>query len=166
MVTEVNAVVAEVTGVQRALQRGLHPLLSTLPLFLFGGAVLIDLGASVSGFRLFGEIAFWVATIALVVGLITATVQLVDFTTSPVGCVAHQVRGVASASLTAAVVGFTLAWYLRGGGHTAPSGAVVLLETLAFFIGLVGSAAARITTPRGGLLEVSAEQGWPFNRAT
>jgi uncharacterized membrane protein len=166
MATVLDAGMAEVTGVQRALQRGLHPLLSTLPLFLFGGAVLIDLGAMVSGFQVFGEISYWVATIALLVGLVTATVQLVDFTTSPVGCVAHRVRGISSASLTAAVAGFTLAWYVRGGGHAAPGGAVLLLEVFAFLIGLVGSAAARVTLPRRGLLEVSAEQGWPFNPAS
>jgi uncharacterized membrane protein len=162
MAIDLDAGLAEVTGVQRALQRGLHPLMSTFPLGLFGGALLIDLGAMVSGFRMFGEISYWVALIALAVGLVAATGQLVDFTTSPVGCVAHRVRGLSSSSLTAAVVGFTLAWYLRGNGHTAPGGPVLVLETFAFLLGLVGSAVARIPAPRR-LVEVSAEPSWPFN---
>jgi uncharacterized membrane protein len=163
MATNLDERVAEVTGVQRALQRGLHPLLSTLPLCLFGGAVLIDLGATLSGIRMFGAISFWVATIALAVGLVTATVQLVDFTTTPAGCVAHRVRGLSSASLTAVVVGFTLAWYLRGREHGAPDGAAMLLEAVAFLIGLVGSAVARIPAATRRL---PAEQSWPFTTAS
>jgi uncharacterized membrane protein len=155
----------EVTRVQRVLHRGLHPLLSTLPLCFFGGAVLVDLGALVSGFHLFGQIAYWVVTAALLVGLITSTALLVDFTTSPVGSVAHRVRGVASAAITGVVVAFTLAWYVRG---DSPSGGVVLLETVSFLAGLLGMAVAKVpeSSRQPGLFEVSADQAWPFTTTT
>jgi len=54
--------------VRKALERGLNPLLSVLPLCLFGAAVLVDFGAIVSGIDLFATVANWVVAIAIVVG--------------------------------------------------------------------------------------------------
>src|SRR5215831_3129611 len=51
--------------VQRALERRLHPLLSVLPLCLFGAVLLVDFGALVSGYRLFAEISYWVLAASL-----------------------------------------------------------------------------------------------------
>jgi uncharacterized membrane protein len=130
---------------------------------LFGGAVLIDLGALLSGIRVFGTVSFWLMTIVLVVGLVTTSVQLVDFTTTPAGCAAHQVRALSSASMMAVVVGFTLAWYLRVSGHGAPTGGAMLLEGVAFLIGLAGAIWARFLTPSRGMLERRPEPTWPFS---
>jgi hypothetical protein len=95
---------------------------------------------------------------ALVVGLITLTALLVDYTTAPVGSVAHRVRGVASASTTFMVVGFTLAWYL---GDGVSRGAVFFLELTAFLGGLFGSMLAR--APQApGMFEARSSDGWPF----
>ena len=151
---------------RKALERGLNPLLSVLPLCLFGAAVLVDFGAVVSGFDLFGTVAYWVVAIALMVGLVASTALLIGFTTAPAGSVAHRVRGLASASTTGMVVGFTLAWFLRGEGGA--DGVAVLLETVAFLGGLAGAIAARAPHHPPGMFEASStstDVGWPFGAA-
>jgi hypothetical protein len=145
--------------VQRALERGLNPLLSLLPLCFFGTAVVFQFAALLAGLPVFGDLARGVLATALVVGLITLTALLVDYTTAPVGSVAHHVRGVASASATFMVVGFTLAWYLGGDGGSR--GAVFFLELTAFLGGLFGSMLAR--APQApGMFEARSGDGWPF----
>jgi uncharacterized membrane protein len=154
-----------VAGVRKALERGLNPLLSVLPLCLFGAALLVDFGAIVSGFGLFGKVAYGVVALAILVGVVAATALLIGFTTAPVGSVAHRVRGLASASTTGMVVGFILAWFLRDDGGTAGNGAVLVLEALAFLGGLAGAIAARSPHHPRGLFETSStstEVGWPF----
>ena len=146
---------------RKALERGLNPLLSVLPLCLFGAAVLVDFGAIVSGIDLFAAVAYWVVAIAIVVGLVASTALLIGFTTAPVGSVAHRVRGLASASTTGMVVGFILAWFVRGDGGAT----VLVLEALAFLGGLAGAIAARWPYHPRGLFEpssTSTEVSWPF----
>ncbi len=143
---------------QRALERGLNPLLSLLPLSLFGIALLADLGALMSGMVAFGDIAGGVLATALLVGLVTLTALFVDYTTAPVGSVAHRVRGLASASTTVMVAGFTLAWYLHGDG--LGSGPVFVLELAAFLGGLLGYLASRIPQPDAGMAESRSGVGW------
>jgi uncharacterized membrane protein len=153
----------EVAGVQRALEKSLNPLVSVLPLCLFGAAVLVDFGALVSGIQFFGRISYWVVATSLLVGLVTLTVLLVDFTTAPVGSVAHRVRGLASASMTGLVVAFAFAWFLRSDGSPGGNAAVFLLELLAFLGALIGYTAARLPRRPRGLFEARAhEAGWPF----
>ena len=142
---------------QRDLARGLNPLLSLLPLSLFAVAVLADLGALMSGMAAFGDIASGVLATALLVGLVTLTVLFVEYTTAPVGSVAHQVRGLASAYTTGMVAGFTLAWYLRDG---LSSGPVFLLELVAFLGGLVGYLVSRSPQPEAGKAELRGGVGW------
>jgi uncharacterized membrane protein len=141
--------------VQRALERGLNPLLSLLPLSLFAVAVLADLGALMSGMSAFGDIASGVLAAALLVGLVTLTVLLVDYTTAPAGSVAHQVRGLASAYTTGMVAGFSLAWYVRDGVSGGP---VFLLELASFLAGLVGYLLSRSPQPDSG--EPRSGLGW------
>ena len=131
--------------VQRALERGLNPLLSLFPLCLFAVAVLADLGALMSGLASFGDIAGGVLAAALLVGLLTLTVLFVDYTTTPIGSVAHRLRGLASAYTTGMVAGFSLAWYLRGDG--LGSGPVLVLELLSFVGGVLGYLAVRTPGP-------------------
>ncbi len=142
---------------QRALERGLNPLLSLLPLSLFAVAVLADFGALVSGMSAFGDIAGGVLAAALLVGLVTLTVLLVDYTTSPAGSVAHRVRGLASAYATAMVAGFSLAWYLRDGMSGGP---VFLLELGSFLAGLVGYLLSRSPQPDAASGEPRTGLGW------
>jgi hypothetical protein len=144
--------------VQRTLDRGLNPLLSLLPLSLFAVAVLADFGALMSGLAPFGDIASGVLAAALLVGLVTLTTLFVDYTTAPTGSVAHRVRGLASACTTGMVAGFTLAWYVRGDG--GGSGAVFLLELVAFLGGLVGYLIARAPQPDAGTAEFRGGVGW------
>ena len=143
---------------QRALERGLHPMLSLFPLSLFAVALLADLGALMSGLDPFGDIATGVLATALLVGLVALTALFVDYTTAPVGSVAHQVRGVASACTTAMVAGFTLAWYLHKDG--ASSGPVFLLELVAFLGGVVGHLLSRSPQPEAGTAEPRGGFGW------
>jgi uncharacterized membrane protein len=131
--------------VQRALERGLNPLLSLFPLSLFAVAVLADLGALMSGLATFGDVAAGVLAAALLVGLVTLTVLFVDYTTTPAGSPAHRVRGLASAYTTGMVAGFTLAWYLRGDSLGSSSG--FLLELLSFVGGVLGYLAVRMPGP-------------------
>ena len=142
---------------QRALERGLNPLLSLLPLSLFAVAVLADLGALMSGMSAFGDIADGVLAAALVVGLVTLTALLVDYTTAPAGSVAHQVRGLASACMTGMVAGFSLAWYLRDGLSGGP---VFVLELGSFLAGLVGYLLSRSPHPDAGMGEPRSGLGW------
>jgi uncharacterized membrane protein len=144
--------------VQRTLERGLNPLLSLLPLSLFTVALLADLGALMSGLDVFGDVAGGVLAAALLVGLVALTALFVDYTTAPVGSVAHRVRGLASACTTGMVVGFTLAWYLRGDG--TGSGAVFLLELVAFLGGLGGYLLSRSRQQETGTAEPRSGVGW------
>jgi uncharacterized membrane protein len=154
--------------VQRALERGLNPLLSVLPLGLFGAAVLFDFGSLVSGFDLFGGIAYWVLATAVLGGLICLTALLVDFMATPVGSLAHRMRGLASASISATTVTFTFAWLLRTEGPRGGNTAVFLLEVAAFVGGVVGVVAAKAIR-RPFVIEFrrprSADPSWPFEPA-
>ena len=143
---------------QRNLERALNPLLSLLPLSLFAVAVLSDFGALISGMAAFGAIADGVLAAALLVGLVTLTALFVDYTTAPVGSLAQRVRGLASASTSGMVAGFTLAWYLRADG--AAGGPVFLLEVVALLGGLVGSLVTRVLQPTAGVVESRGGVGW------
>ncbi len=143
---------------QRALERGLNPLLSLLPLCLFGAAVLFDLGALISGLTAFGDIGRRVLATALLVGLVALIALFVDYATAPVGSLAHRLRGVASASTTGMIVLFTMAWYLRGDG--VATGHVFVLELLGYAFGVAGSMLAR-TPPNPASIEPrSTDFGW------
>jgi hypothetical protein len=88
------------------------------------------------------------------------TALLVDYTTAPVGSGAWLIGcGLASASMTFMVIGFTLAWYLHGDAIGA--GNVFVLELVAYLGGLLGSMVAR--SPQApGMFEARNSDGWPF----
>ena len=143
---------------QRDLERALNPLLSLLPLCFFGSALVFAFGAVLVGLPVFGDLAYWVLGTALVVGLVTLTALLVDYTTAPVGSLAHRVRGLASASTTFMVAGFALAWFLR---DEVGAGSLFLLQLVAYLGGLLGSMLVR--SPRTpGIIEARNNDGWPF----
>jgi hypothetical protein len=160
---------AEVRGVRRDLERGLNPLTSLLPRYLFGAALLVQFVALVVRLPALRDAARGVLAVAVVVGLVALTVLLIDYTIAPTGSVAHRLRGLASAWTSALVVGFTLAWYLDAEG--AAAGQVFAVE-LASFTGamLCARDALRLGPGRWEgdvddaptVLERHTSDGWPF----
>ena len=94
------------------LERGLNPLVLLFPRYLFAAALGSQLVALVVPLASLAAISRGLLGTAVVVGLVALTVLLVDFTTAPMGSVAARLRGLASASTSVLVVGFTLAWYV------------------------------------------------------
>jgi hypothetical protein len=125
----------EVQTVRRDLERGLNPFVAVAPRYLFASALLTQLLALFDRLPALADIARGVLATALVVGLVALTVLLIDYTITPVGSPAHQLRGLASAWTSAMVVGFTLAWCLDAEGVTG--GPVFLVELVAFAGGLL-----------------------------
>jgi hypothetical protein len=124
-----------VQTVRRDLERGLNPLVALAPRYLFASALLTQFVALIGRLPALADIARGVLATALVVGLVTLTVLLVDYTITPVGSRAHRLRGLASAWTSAMVVGFTLAWCLDAQGVTG--GPVFLIELVAFGGGIL-----------------------------
>jgi hypothetical protein len=151
---------SEVT-VRRDLERGLNPLVSLLPLYLFGSAVLAQLAALAIPLAAMDDIARGVLATAAVVGLVTATILLVDYTTAPVGSVTARLRGLSSASTTGMAVGFILAWYMHVDG--AAGLAVAAVELVSYGCGLLGWRAIRTYASTVPAAEDHEDDGWPFN---
>jgi uncharacterized membrane protein len=152
--------------VQRALERRLHPLLSVLPLCLFGTVLLVDFGALVSGFRIFAEVSYWVLASSLAIGLVVLVALFVDFTTAPTGSPAHRIRGLASATTAGMMVVFTLAWFVRTDAQPAGNAALFLMELFAFAGGLAGATLTRDPHAGRGLFEARPSVDWPFTAAS
>jgi hypothetical protein len=128
---------------RRDLERGLNPLLSLFPRYLFGSALLTQLTATVVHLSALQDIARGVLGTAVVVGLVALAVLVVDYASAPVGSLAYRLRGLACAGTGAMVVGFTLAWNLVDGGASARS--VFVVELVSFLGALaVGREAARL----------------------
>lgn len=144
------------------LERGLHPLVSLLPRYLFATALGTQFVALVARLPALGDVARTMLGASVLVGLVALTVLFVDYTTAPVGSVAHRLRGLASAWTSVLVVGFTLAWYV----YPDSSGwSVFAIELLSFAGGAVGYWEAVRQAP--GVLEDEADDvddvdGWPF----
>jgi len=120
---------------RRDLERSLNPLVTLLPRYLFASALATQLLALVLDVPALHDIARGILGAAVLVGLVVLTVLFVDYTTAPVGSVTHRLRGLASASTSVLVVGFTLAWYVRA---DVPAGALFAIELIAFAGGAVG----------------------------
>ncbi len=158
---------------RRDLERGLNPLTSVLPRYLFAAALVVQLVALVVGLPALRDAARGVLAVALVVGLVALTVLLVDYTIAPAGSVTHRLRGLASAWTSALVVGFTLAWYLDAEG--ARSGAVFAVELVSFAGAILCTRdSLRLFAPgaEGELSGVptvldapDSPDGWPFRPA-
>jgi hypothetical protein len=151
---------SEVT-VRRDLERGLNPLVSLLPLYLFGSAVLSQLSALVIPLSAMDDIARGVLATAAIVGLVAATILLVDYTTAPVGSVTAHLRGLSSASTTGMAIGFILAWYMHLDG--ASGWAVGAVELISYGFGLFGWRAIRTYAATVPAAEEADPDGWPFN---
>jgi hypothetical protein len=115
---------------RRDLERGLHPLLSLLPRYLFGSALIAQFVAVVVRLAALADIARGVLAAALIVGLVALTVLLVDYASAPVGSLACRLRGLASAGMSAMVVGFALAWNMLADGSSG--GSVFVVEVVSF----------------------------------
>jgi hypothetical protein len=129
------AVGPEVRDVRRDLERGPNPVVALLPRYLFASALVSQVVALVVGLPAIADIARTVLATAVVVGLVALTFLLVDYTIAPAGSRAHRLRGLASGSTSAMVVGFTFAWCLAAEG--APAGLVFLVELAAFAGGML-----------------------------
>jgi hypothetical protein len=158
--------------VRRDLERGLNPLVSLLPRYLFASALLAQIAALVLGLPALRDIARGVLGAAVIVGLVALTVLLVDYTTAPVGSVTHRLRGLASAWTSVLVVGFTLAWYVHA---DATPLAVFGIELLAFAGGAFGYWEAMRQVPDALHPDTDADplgfdpdavDGWPFSTAS
>jgi hypothetical protein len=115
---------------RRDLERGLNPLLSLFPRYLFGSALLSQLAATVIHLSALQDIARGVLGTAVVVGVVALAVLVVDYASAPVGSLAYRLRGLASAGTGAMVVGFTLAWNLVDSGASTRS--VFVVELVSF----------------------------------
>jgi hypothetical protein len=117
--------------VRRDLERGPNPVVALLPRYLFASALVSQLVALIAGLPSIADIARAVLATAVVVGLVALTVLLVDYTIAPAGSRAHRLRGLASGSTSAMVVGFMFAWCLAAQGASAGSAFVVELASFA-----------------------------------
>jgi hypothetical protein len=142
--------------VRRDLERGLHPLVVLPSQYLFAIALLFQVAALV-GLPSFVALANGMLATALAIGMLTLVYLLVDYTTAPTGSLAHRVRGVACASTSCMVVGFTLAWYAHG--QVAAVG-VLAIELVAYVAALVGNRWATMTG-----WETVDHESWPFSPA-
>ena len=132
---------------RRDLERGLHPLITLLPRYLFAAALLAQLVALAASLDALQDVARGLLGTAVAVGLVVLGVVVVDFTTAPVGSLAHRLRGLAAAWTSAMTVGFTLAWYMAA--HATPT-AVLAIELVAFAGGTYGYREAVRLMPRLG----------------
>jgi len=151
--------------VRRDLEKGLHPLVSLLPRYLFAAALGTQFVALVIRLPALADVARTMLGTSVLVGLVALTVLFVDYTTAPVGSVAHRLRGLASAWTSVLVVGFTLAWYVYS---DASGWSVFAIEALAFAGGAVGYWEALRQAPgalEGESDEVDDVDGWPFRGA-
>ncbi len=148
-------------AVRQDLERGLNPLVSLFPLYLFTSAVLAQLSALVIPLSAMGDIARALLATAAIVGLIASTILLVDYTTAPVGSVTARLRGLSSASTTSMAVGFILAWYMHVDG--AAELAVAAVEVVSYGCGLLGWKAIREFGATVPSAEEADPDGWPFN---
>jgi hypothetical protein len=162
---------ADVGGarVRRDLERGLNPLVSVLPRYLFAAVLPAQFVAAVAGLPALRDIARGVLALAVLVGVVALTVLLVDYTIAPAGSMSHRLRGLASAWTSALVVGFTFAWYLEAEG--ARPGVVFLVEVVSFAAAVLCSRDALRLTQHAGdsdapaAIDASEFSAWPFRPA-
>jgi hypothetical protein len=149
--------------VRHDLERGLHPLVSLLPRYLFASALATQFLALVTGLAALTDIANGLLGASVLVGLVALTVLFVDYTTAPVGSLTHRLRGQASAWTSLLVVGFTLAWHVRSDTST---GAVFAIELASFVGGAVGYWAALRHAPVPSQADDDdISDGWLFHTA-
>jgi hypothetical protein len=109
---------------------------------MLGLVVLIDVGATVSGFEVFARVAYWSMAVGVVTGLATLTVQLVDLVTAPAEVPGRPQLGVLNAGTTVMVVTFAATWSIRVDGRSTPAG-LLALEVLGYLLGLATIVYAR-----------------------
>lgn len=130
-------------GRAKVLGQPLNPLLTVLPLGILGSAVLVDLGALISGSHLFGRLAQADLAVGLLAGLVSLCAVLIDLITVPAGSVARQILSVVATLTGSMVATFTVLWSVRLDGDGTGSGGALLLELLALAAGILGAGLAR-----------------------
>ena len=125
-------------GRARVLGQPLNPMLTVLPLGIIGSAVLVDMGALISGSHLFGRMGHADLTVGLLAGVVSLSAILIDLLRSGRWCRRQALSLVAG--LTGGMIAtFMVIWSVRVDGDRSPNGLVFLLEVLALAAGVVGA---------------------------
>jgi uncharacterized membrane protein len=124
----------------------IHPMLITLPLGLFGTAVVFDILGLLGNDTGFATASFYMLAAGVVGGLLAAVFGLVDWLAIPAGTRAKRVglwHGVGNVVVVAL---FAVSWLLRRGqAEYEPTGAP-------FWLGMAGVLLALVTAWLGGEL--------------
>jgi hypothetical protein len=121
-----------------------------LPLAILAIAALADLGAILSGLRLFSTIAQADVVTGLIVGVLAVCALLIDLLTTAPGSVARSVLTVVCVSFGATIVLFTLVWSVESDAD-AGNGGLFFIELLALACGGVAVWLARALSVGRGL---------------
>jgi hypothetical protein len=132
-----------VLGRASLLGQPLNPLLTVLPLGILGSALLVDLGALISGSQLFGAVALADIAVGLFAAGVSFCAVLIDLIIARPGGLARQVLPWVAALTGSMVVIFMVVWSVRSDGDRAPSGGTLLWELLALSAGIVAAIFAR-----------------------
>lgn len=134
----------------RVLGQPVNPVLMVLPLAILAIAALADLGAILSGLRLFSTIAQADMVTGLIVGVLAVCALLIDLLTTAPGSVARSVLTVVCVSFGATIVLFTLVWSVESDAD-AGNGGLFFIELLALACGGVAVWLARALSVGRGL---------------
>src|SRR5215208_2846148 len=110
-------------------------MLTVLPLGIIGSAVLVDMGALISGSHLFGRMGHADLTVGLLAGVVSLSAILIDLLTAPVGGAARQALSLVAGLTGGMIATFMVIWSVRVDGDRSPNGLVFLLEVLALAAG-------------------------------
>ncbi len=130
----------------RVLGQPVNPVLMLLPLGILSTATIADLGALLSGLRLFGAVAQADVIVGLVAGGFALCALLVDFVTAPARSVAREVLALASLCYGGMVAIFLTVCSVRAADGTVGNAGLFLLELVALAGGV---AAARLAHSLG-----------------
>jgi hypothetical protein len=136
-----------------------------LPLGILGVAAIADLGAILSGLRLFSTIAMADMVTGMIVGTLAWCGLLIDLLTTAPGSVARAVLTVVCVSFGATIVLFTLVWSVESDAGRSNAG-VFFIELLALGCGGVAVWLARALSVGRGLPKRLEQLPPPAERVT
>ena len=125
----------------KVLGQPVNPVLMLLPLAILATATLADLGALLSGLRLFDTIAHADMVPGLLAGAVALCALLVDLVTATVGSPARTALALVSASFGTMIGLFAMVWSIRL--DSAGNVGFFLLELIALAGGVFGAWLAR-----------------------
>jgi uncharacterized membrane protein len=122
----------------RLLGHPIHQMMIVLPLGLLIGGWFFDLGFTLLGRPVLGEIAFWNTAAGILSGLASAVFGLIDWIAIPAGTRAKAVGLWHAGANVAMLALFAGSWFLRRdvAGH-APNATTLILATAAVAVGAV-----------------------------